>query len=178
MANFDDDINEADDDAAPGSKINKKKILLILIPALAVIAIIVGFYYTLKQRSKVVESLNYSIVHHTDDSGKATEAVTVFYDLPEVEVLLQNAKSQDQVLKVKISIELSKIEDINTIEALSSKLTDAVIAHIIELTPEEISGSEGLYWLREELLYRMNLIAAPVEISNLNFKIFEVRKRQ
>ena len=66
------------------------------------------------------------------------------------------------------------MEDISTIEALTSKLTDAIIAHTIELRPEEINDSEGLYWLREELLYRMNLISAPIKISNLNFKSFEI----
>lgn len=87
---------------------------------------------------------------------------------------MRNVPGKDQVVKIKLSIELSKMEDITIIEALSAKLTDAVIAHTIELMPEEIDGSEGIYWLREELLYRMNLIAAPVKISNLNFKNFEI----
>ena len=176
MVNLDDNIEngfDSDDNIiAPGSKLSRKKLLLIVVPIVAAIGIF-GFYYT-SQKSKKLAPTNYSIVRRTAENGKETDSYTIFYDLPEVDVRLRNVPSKDQVVKIKLSIELSKMEDITTIEALSAKLTDAVIAHTIELMPEEIDGSEGIYWLREELLYRMNLIAAPVKISNLNFKSFEI----
>ena len=96
--------------------------------------------------------------------------------MPEVAVRLHNTAGKEQVAKIKLSIELSKIEDISTIESLSSKLTDTIIAHTIELMPEEIDDSEGLYWLKEELLYRLNLAAAPVKIKDLNFSVFELQR--
>ena len=76
---------------------------------------------------------------------------------------------------MKISVELSRVEDVAAIEAMVSRLTDIIIAHTIELTPDEVSGSNGLYWLKEELLYRMNLVAAPIKITNINFKNFEIQ---
>ena len=177
MANLDDNIEngfDGDDDiTAPGSKLSRKKLLLIVVPVVAAIGIF-GFYYTSQQSQKDQAPANYSIVRHAAENGKETDSYTIFYDLPEVDVRLRNVPGKDQVVKIKLSIELSKMEDITIIEALSAKLTDAVIAHTIELMPEEIDGSEGIYWLREELLYRMNLIAAPVKISNLNFKNFEI----
>lgn len=177
MANLDDNIEngfDGDDDiTAPGSKLSRKKLLLIVVPVVAAIGIF-GFYYTSQKSQKDQAPANYSIVRHAAENGKETDSYTIFYDLPEVDVRLSNVPGKDQVVKIKLSIELSKMEDITIIEALSAKLTDAVIAHTIELMPEEIDGSEGIYWLREELLYRMNLIAAPVKISNLNFKNFEI----
>ncbi len=177
MANLDDNIEngfDGDDDiTAPGSKLSRKKLLLIVVPVVAAIGIF-GFYYTSQKSQKDQAPTNYSIVRHAAENGKETDSYTIFYDLPEVDVRLRNVPGKDQVVKIKLSIELSKMEDITIIEALSAKLTDAVIAHTIELMPEEIDGSEGIYWLREELLYRMNLIAAPVKISNLNFKNFEI----
>ena len=176
MANLDDKIEngfDGDDDiTAPGSKLSRKKLLLIVVPVVAAIGIF-GFYYTSQKSQKDQAPANYSIVRHAAENGKETDSYTIFYDLPEVDVRLSNVPGKDEVVKIKLSIELSKMEDITIIEALSAKLTDAVIAHTIELMPEEIDGSEGIYWLREELLYRMNLIAAPVKISNLNFKNFE-----
>ena len=77
---------------------------------------------------------------------------------------------------LKLNLELSGIENVKTIEVLSPKIKDAVIAHTIELSPDEISGASGLYWLKEELLYRINLITAPVKINNLNFTTFEIQK--
>ena len=68
------------------------------------------------------------------------------------------------------------MEDIQIVEGLMPKIVDAVIAHTNELTPDEISGSNGLYWLREELLYRSNLIVSPVVVANLNFKAFGIDK--
>lgn len=177
MVNLDDNIEsgldaEADISAA-GSRLNKKKLLLIVVPIVAFIGVI-GFYYSAQKDSSEKNLSNYSIVHHTSDDGKPSDSYTVFYDLPEVAVRLHNTAGKEQVAKIKLSIELSKIEDISTIESLSSKLTDTIIAHTIELMPEEIDDSEGLYWLKEELLYRMNLISAPIKISNLNFKSFEI----
>ena len=177
MANLDDNIEngfDGDDDiTAPGSKLSRKKLLLIVVPVVAAIGIF-GFYYTSQKSQKDQAPANYSIVRHAAENGKETDSYTIFYDLPEVDVRLSNVPGKDQVVKIKLSIELSKMEDITIIEALSAKLTDAVIAHTVELMPEEIDGSEGIYWLREELLYRMNLIAAPVKISNLNFQNFEI----
>ena len=68
------------------------------------------------------------------------------------------------------------MEDVQIVQGLMPKIVDAVIAHTIELTPDEISGSNGLYWLREELLYRINLIVSPVVVANLNFKAFGIDK--
>lgn len=177
MPNLDENLESAIDAesslSSTDSRLSKKKLLFIVVPIVALIGIL-GFYYTAQKKSSEQTPSNYSVVHHAGEDGKATESYTVFYDLPEVDIRLHNAAGKEQVAKIKLSIELSKIEDISTIEALSSKLTDAIIAHTIELMPEEIGGSEGLYWLKEELLYRINLIAAPVKISNLNFKNFEI----
>ena len=62
------------------------------------------------------------------------------------------------------------------IQAMTTRLTNDVLGHIIELYVEEIDDSTGLYWLKEELLYRFNLVAAPVKIKNINFSIFELEK--
>ena len=70
---------------------------------------------------------------------------------------------------------MSAVEDIKTVEALLPRINDTLLAHITELTPEEISGSDGLYNLKEELLFRINLLTDPVKVSNLNFKSFDIQ---
>lgn len=176
MANIDENIENSvdldDDISLPNTKLSKKKLLFIVVPIVTVIGFS-GFYYSAQKSTSQQSNTNYSIVHNNSDGG-AAETITIFYDLPEINVRLKNSSNKEQIAKFKISIELSKIEDISTIEAIASKLTDAIIAHTIELRPEEISDSEGMYWLKEELLYRMNLISAPIKISNLNFKSYEI----
>ena len=94
----------------------------------------------------------------------------------ELSVRLRSSAETSSNVKVKISIELSSVDDIKTIEAMLPRINDTLLAHIVELTPDEISGSDGLYNLKEELLYRINLLTAPVKVSNLNFKTFDIQK--
>ena len=44
-----------------------------------------------------------------------------------------------------------------------------------ETYPEEIETAQGLYWLKEDLLYRINLVTKPLKISNINIKMFEIK---
>lgn len=170
MANLD-DIEDVDGKDNPYAQKDKKKILLFLIPGLIVIGLIVGLYFLFVPKSNNQENLPYSVVAQTD-----TTPLTIFYDLPETDIKLQGHETQDTMVKIKINIELSNMEDIKAVENLMPQITDAIISHTVALTKEEIDGSEGLYWLKEELLYRLNLVTSPVKISNLNFKRFEIQK--
>ena len=171
MAKLDDEFDKEDDDFQT-SRFNRRKILFILVPTLVVIGLIVSFYYIFNQKLSSESMLSYSIVSAaTEDDANA---VIVFYDLPEITAQLKDNTGSTNV-KMKISVELGRVEDVSAIEAMVSRLTDIIIAHTIELTPDEVSGSGGLYWLKEELLYRMNLVAAPVKIININFKNFEIQ---
>ena len=175
MIDQDDDLDR-DGDIDEQNRKNRKKTLIILLPVLIVICLSVGFYYVFN-RNYATEPGNYSVLTDTvEQDGTKSEKVTVFYDLPEITSILKSDASDKPRVKIKLNLELSGIENVKTIEVLSPKIKDAVIAHTIELSPDEISGASGLYWLKEELLYRINLITAPVKINNLNFTTFEIQK--
>ena len=100
----------------------------------------------------------YNIIKNIiDQDGQSVEKITIFYDLPEVTASLkpQNAKDQPK-LKIRLNLELSRIEDVNQIESIIPRIQDAILSHTIELTENDINNSAGLYWLKEELLYRIN----------------------
>ncbi len=176
MADFDDDLDKLDDDGS-SSKINKKKILIFLLPVLIVIGIAVGMYHTFGSKFEDKSNLPYSVVEKSDEGdSKAGKQLLIFYDLPEILTQIKTHDGTKEVVHIKISIELSNMEDIKTIEALLPRFNDIIINHTSELTSDEINGANGLYWLKEELLYRINLVAAPIKIENLNFKSFEVQK--
>lgn len=168
---LDADMNEETSASLEESKLNKKKLMFILVPALVIIASI-GFYYKSHNDKNKNSPVNYSIIQHNNEDSSSP--YTILYDLPEVEVKLQSDTAQPQILRVKINIELSNMDSIPTIDALTAKLSDAVISHVNSLSIEDVQGSEGLYWLRKELLYRLNLITSPIKINNLNFKNFEI----
>lgn len=173
-----DDFDSENDEAA-AAPANRRKILLIVIPVVIAIGLAVGLYFTLNHKYDGTAALNYSVVKNmTDENGQATESVTVFYDLPEIKAQVKTEDGTPAIVAARFSVELSKVEDVAAVEKLLPRITDAVIAHTVELTPAEVEGSAGLYWLREELLYRMNLLTAPVKINNLNFKKFEILKNE
>lgn len=167
----DDDIDAENPPSAEILRPNRKKIMILLLPLLIVIGVSVGIYLA---RNKNYDSWNidYSIVQYDKD---APESVTAFFDLPEIKTSVKGA-DRNHDLRLKVNLELSSIDDIKIIEALTPRLNDVILGHLIELGVDEVSGSSGLYWLKEELLYRLNLSAAPVKIKKINFSVFELQK--
>ena len=165
-----------DEDLEEGTEVvvtspRKKRIMILLLPVLIVICISVGIYFAIRESSNPADS-GYNIVQY-DKENK--DYIAVFYDLPEMRVPVA-AKEGSLALRLKLNLELSSIEDLKIIEILASKLNDVVLSHIVELSEEEIKGSEGMYWLKEELLYRLNLAAEPAKIKKLNFGVFELQQ--
>ncbi len=169
-----DDGLDRDDEGSgtPLSKINKKKILMIILPVIILIGLAVSFYTVFTRNDQKVK--NYSIVSREDSEG--TAQTVIFYDLPEITAAVPDDNGT-ATAKLRISLETTGLteEKISFLDGLSSKIQDIVIAHIVELSPDELSGSENLYWLKEELLYRINLVTAPVKINGINFKGFEIQ---
>lgn len=150
----------------------RKKLMLLLLPLLIVIGISVGIYFALNKSYDSIGK-NYNVIQYgKNDNDKD---MTVFFDLPEIKTVVAG-KDGPIDLKIKITLELSSIEDLRIIEILAPKLNDIILGHTIELSVDEVKGSEGLYWLKEELLYRFNLAASPVKIKNLNFSVFELQR--
>ena len=97
--------------------------------------------------------------------------VPVYYDIPEFLVDLNTAdKRKSSFLKMKVAVELSSQEDVLTLEAYMPRVRDNFITYLRELRASDLSGSAGLYRLREELLLRINQAIAPATVNNILFK--------
>ena len=169
----DEEPEEGEVEAAVGTgfSFKRKRLLILLLPLLIVIGISVGIFFALNNTYDSDDS-GYNIVQY-DKENK--DNIAVFYDMPEIRTSVAG-KDMNHALRLKLNLELSNVEDLRIVEILTPKLNDVVLSHIIELTIEEISGSAGLYWLKEELLYRLNLAAEPAKIKDLNFSVFELQK--
>lgn len=167
---IDDDLEDIEE-LSDSSQTKRKKLMILLLPIVVVIGLSVGLYFAFNSGLDS-KGANLNVVQYNKDSN---EGATVFYDLPEIKVDVKG-KDRKHQLRMKINIELSSVDDILVVQAMASRLTNAVLNHTIELYIEEIEGSTGLYWLKEELLYRFNLVASPVKIKNLNFSVFELEK--
>lgn len=169
MVEDDDTLDEAEEVLNTGVK--RKRFLILLLPILIVVGISATIFFVLQHKSSSSAG-EYNIVQYNKDNA---ESVTVFYDLPEITTSVRGRVGPHE-LRLKINLELSSIEDLKIIEILAPKLTDTVITYTVELSTDEVGGSAGLYWLKEELLYRLNIAAAPVKIKALNFSLFDLQK--
>src|SRR4051812_28306881 len=85
----------------------------------------------------------------------------VFYTMPDLGVNIQAADTGPPYLKRKLAFELPDEDVAEQIEPNQPRLADMFQTFLRELRPEDLSGSQGSYQLRMELLRRVNLVIAP-----------------
>lgn len=85
----------------------------------------------------------------------------IFYTLPDVVVNMQTADGRPTFLKLKLTLELPDEEMVEALEPNMPRMQDMFQSFLRELRPEDLSGSQGSYQLRMEILRRVNLVAAP-----------------
>lgn len=89
----------------------------------------------------------------------------VFYTMPDLVVNIQSPDGRPSYLKLKLTLELPDHETAEALEPATPRLNDMFSTFLRELRPEDLSGSQGTYELRMEILKRVNLVAAPAEVK-------------
>lgn len=89
----------------------------------------------------------------------------VFYTLPDLVVNMQTGDSKATFLKLKLTLELPDGEVASTLDPNLPRLQDMFQTFLRELRPEDLSGSQGSYQLRLEILRRVNLVIAPAKVN-------------
>jgi flagellar FliL protein len=89
----------------------------------------------------------------------------VFYTMPDLVVNIQAADGRPTFLKLKLAFELPDEETAAAIEPNQPRLADMFQTFLRELRPEDLSGSQGSYQLRMEVLRRVNLVIAPSKVN-------------
>ncbi len=89
----------------------------------------------------------------------------VFYTLPDLVVNMQTADGKPTFLKLKLTLELPDHETADALQPLMPRLTDMFQTFLRELRPEDLSGSQGTFQLRMEILRRVNLVVAPAKVN-------------
>jgi flagellar FliL protein len=85
----------------------------------------------------------------------------VFYTLPDVVVNMQTADGRPSFLKLKLALELPDHDTADVLSPNMPRLQDMLQGFLRELRPEDLSGSQGGFMLRQEILRRVNLVIAP-----------------
>jgi flagellar FliL protein len=112
---------------------------------------------------------------HHDEEAHAEAAAAVkppsFVDVPDLLVnLVGNPGERVQYLKVKVVLEIKEEKQVEAIKPSMPRVTDLFQTYLRELRPADLTGSAGLYRLREELTRRVNLAISPNQVNAVLFK--------
>ena len=159
--------DEDEGEGSPGKRGGKKKLLLFVALALFVGGGAAAAYF-----SGLVQPLIAMLGGVDEPAAEETTGPVkvVFYDLPEILVNLNTGGRKSTFLKIRVSLELENAEDVARIEAVMPRIIDNFQVYLRELRVEDLKGSAGMYRLREELLTRVTLAAAPSKVSDVLFK--------
>ncbi|CAN7233614.1 flagellar basal body-associated FliL family protein [Phenylobacterium sp. LjRoot219] len=85
----------------------------------------------------------------------------LFVTLPDIVVNMQTADGRPTFLKLKLTLEMPDQHAVDELGPSMPRLQDMFQTFLRELRPEDLSGSQGSYQLRMEILRRVNLVIAP-----------------
>lgn len=102
---------------------------------------------------------------------EVVEVPIQFFELPEMLVTLNTAPGKRaNYLKLIVSLEVQGAEGMAALEEQLPRVIDNFQVYLRELRVEDLSGSAGLYRLREELLTRVNTSVASGQVKDILFK--------
>jgi flagellar FliL protein len=111
---------------------------------------------------------------HGKDGGPGkdgpAEAVTVFHDMPDMLVNLNTAGRRQTFLKIRVSLVLTDAADVARVERAMPRIIDNFQVFLRERKVEDLQGAKGMEELREKLLERARVAAAPAKVDGILFK--------
>jgi flagellar FliL protein len=89
----------------------------------------------------------------------------VFVALPEMLVNITGPDGRPAYLKLKLTLEAPNDEAVAALTEHMPRVSDQFNGFLRELRTDDLAGSAGAYRLRLELLRRVNLVIAPLQIN-------------
>jgi flagellar FliL protein len=146
----------------PAKPDSKRRLILLAIPV-----VLVGAGAGLWFSGIVPRLLGWNHAEPTAEAAKPQ--APIYVDLPEMVANLNSNPHRPSYVKLQARLELTKQDDVERVKAAMPRLQDLFQTYLREMRPEELRGSAGTYRLREELISRANLAAAPARISDVLF---------
>ncbi len=92
---------------------------------------------------------------------------TTYFTLPNTVANIQSADGRAAYLKLKLTFECPDEETAEELKSNMPRINDVLQGFIRELRPEDMTGSQGNFQLRLEILRRINLVLAPHKINSV-----------
>ena len=141
-----------------------KKMLMIIVPVLVLVlgGGGAGAYFFLFKKADGGEA-----AHHEEP---LTPPKVAFSDMQDILVNIQSSDGTPAYLKLGLSLELEDEEQKTALAPLMPRITDQFQAYLRELRLDDLKGSAGVLRLKEELLRRVNVAAAPYHVRDVLLK--------
>ena len=146
----------------PPKSASRRKLIMLAAPV-GLLGVCAGLWFT----GIPPRLLGMQHAERTDDAAKPP--TPIYFDLPELIANLNSNAQRPNYVKLTARLELAKQQDVERVKAAMPRLQDLFLTYIREMRPQELRGSAGTYRLREELIARANLAAAPARINDVLF---------
>jgi flagellar FliL protein len=150
---------------ATKEKPKKGKLKLIIAGAAVLVAVGAGGWF-----SGIIPGLlhkEHAPEHAASEAGAKPEPV--FVDVPDIVANINAGTRRAAYIKLRAKFELARKEDQPAVQAAMPRVLDLFQGYLREMRPEELRGTAGTYRLREELIARTNLAAAPARVVDVLF---------
>ena len=147
------------------AKFLSKKMLMIIVPVLLLVMAGCGagaYFFLFKKGDKNQEA--------KADDLPLTPPKVAFSDMQDILVNIQSNDGTPAYLKLAVSLELEDDAQKTAIQPLMPRITDQFQAYLRELRLDDLKGSAGVLRLKEELLRRVNVAAAPYHVRDVLLK--------
>lgn len=166
---------EAGSDAAPKGK---KKLIIMVAAAILVVGGGAGAFLMMGHgghgEGKEAAEAGHGGGHGEGGHGAGPDGKkpVVFVEVREMLLNLSPDLPQDKAkyAKVRLSLELKDAKVEEEVKPLMPRVEDALQVYMRELRASDLTGSVGLFRLREELLRRVNIALYPAKVEAVLFK--------
>jgi flagellar FliL protein len=162
----------------PKIPLSRKTLMFVVAPAILGVALLVGAYVFLfsgEEPAAVAEGGHGE--HGAPAAGEGEHAAAeahhpTFFEVPDILVNISAGSDKPAFLKLAVSLELDGDEESAkaAIEPVMPRVVDQLQTYLRELRVEDLSGSAGMFRLKEELLRRVNLAVDPVKVKDILFR--------
>jgi flagellar protein FliL len=148
---------------ASASRFDQRKLIMVGAPLL-VAGLGAGLWFT-----GVLPRL-LGLSHDAKQTADAAASTApVFVDLPEMVANLDSNPHRPSYVKLVARLELGSPADVARVTQAMPRLLDLFQTYLREMHPDELRGAAGTYRLREELIARAAVAAAPATIKDVLF---------
>ena len=148
---------DSEGDASSGGK--KRKLIMIGAAVLVLLGGAAGGYFLFFQKKEPTKTAD------------LPPPKPLFVDMPDLLVNMSTqAGERTQYLKIKVVLDVKDQVLVAQVTPNIPRMVDIFQTYLREVRPNDLSGSAGMFRLKEELTRRVNATIAPHQVSAVLFK--------